>query len=92
MAGKIERVPLRDIWKHEAFDFTRWLKENIDVLNDSIGLSLSNAEREKSAGGFNVGLVAEFQKKLFSADIVMRINIQRFIRHLLMQCADLKVH
>ena len=92
MVGKIERVPLRDIWKHEAFDFTRWLKENIDVLNDSIGLSLSNAEREKSAGGFNVDLVAEFQKKLFSADIVMRINIQRFIRHLLMQCADLKVH
>lgn len=59
MVGKIERVPLRDIWRHEAFDFTRWLEENIDVLNDSIGLSLSNAEREKSAGGFNVDLVAE---------------------------------
>ncbi len=59
MIGKIERVPLRNIWKHEALDFTRWLELNLDVLNESIGLSLSNAERERSAGGFNVDLVAE---------------------------------
>jgi hypothetical protein len=27
MVGKIEKVPLREIWKHEAIDFTTWLKE-----------------------------------------------------------------
>ncbi len=59
MIGKIERVPLRDIWKHEAYDFTSWLQDNIDVLNDALGLSLSNPEREQSAGSFNVDLVAE---------------------------------
>ena len=59
MIGKIESVPLRDIWKHEAYDFTSWLQENIDVLNDVLGLSLSNPEREQSAGSFNVDLVAE---------------------------------
>ncbi len=59
MIGKIERVPLRDIWKHEAYDFTNWLQDNIDVLNDALGLSLSNPEREQSAGSFNVDLVAE---------------------------------
>ena len=32
MIGKIERVPLRDIWKHEAYDFTKWFQDNIDVL------------------------------------------------------------
>jgi hypothetical protein len=36
MIGKIERVPLRNIWKHEALDFTRWLELNLDVLNESI--------------------------------------------------------
>ncbi len=59
MIGKIERVPLRDLWKHEAYDFTAWLQDNIDVLNDVLGLSLSNPEREQSAGSFNVDLVAE---------------------------------
>lgn len=59
MIGKIERVPLRDIWKHEAYDFTTWLQDNIDVLNDELGLSLSNPEREQSAGSFSVDLVAE---------------------------------
>ena len=24
--AKIERVPLRDAWPHEAHDFTSWLK------------------------------------------------------------------
>ena len=59
MIGKIERVALREVWKHEAHDFTRWLEDNIDVLNDVLDITLSNAEREQSAGSFNVDLVAE---------------------------------
>lgn len=47
MIGKIEKVPLRDIWKHEAHDFTKWLQDNIDVLSDVINLPLTNVEREK---------------------------------------------
>lgn len=59
MIGKIKRVPLRDVWKHEALDFTRWLQENIDILNEVIDLNLSNPEREQSAGSFNIDIVAE---------------------------------
>jgi len=59
MIGKIQRVPLREVWKHEALDLTKWLQDNIDVLNDALEMSLSNAEREQSAGDFNVDLVAE---------------------------------
>lgn len=62
MIGKIERVDLREIWKHEAQGFTRWLQENIDILNGVMGLSLSSAEREKPVGSFNVDLVAEDDK------------------------------
>jgi len=62
MIGKIDRVPLRDVWKHEATDFTRWLEENIEVLNDMLDLNLTTAEREKDAGDFSVDLVAEDDK------------------------------
>lgn len=59
MIGRIERVALREVWKHEAADFTSWLEENIDVLNSSLDLNLVSVDREKSAGDFSVDLVAE---------------------------------
>ncbi|MCG8407724.1 MAG: DUF4268 domain-containing protein [Phycisphaerales bacterium] len=59
MIGKLERVPLREVWRHEATDFTCWLQENIDVLNDVLDFTLTNPEREQSAGTFSVDLVAE---------------------------------
>ena len=59
MIQKISRIPLRDAFKHEAYDFTKWLQDNLDVLNDCIDLTLSNADREAAAGDFSVDLVAE---------------------------------
>lgn len=58
--AKIERVPLRDVWRHEAHDFTKWLEENIDVLSDAIDRDIGNVEREKKTESvFSVDLVAE---------------------------------
>ena len=57
--GKLHRVPLREVWKHEAYDFTQWLQENLDVLNSALGLNLVSADREQAAGSFSVDLVAE---------------------------------
>jgi hypothetical protein len=57
--GRLQRVPLREVWKHEAQDFTQWLEKNIDVLNESLDLELMGANRERSAGDFSVDLVAE---------------------------------
>ena len=57
--GKLERVPLREVWRHEALDFTKWLEGNIDVLGEVLDLSLTNVEREQDAGDFSVDLVAE---------------------------------
>lgn len=39
--SKLERVPLREAWKHEANDFTPWLAEadNLNLLADVLGLS-----------------------------------------------------
>ena len=38
--GRLVRVDLREVWKHEARDFTQWLEQNIDLLNEATGLSL----------------------------------------------------
>ena len=57
--GSLQRVPLREVWSHEARDFTTWLERNIDVLNDAIDLSLSNVKREQPAGDFSIDLVVE---------------------------------
>lgn len=57
--GRIDRVPLRDVWPHEARDFTTWLECNLDLLGDLLGLQFSEALREASAGDFSVDLVAE---------------------------------
>ena len=59
MIGRIQREDLREVWRHEALDFTKWLEENVDVLNDATGLQLSGVEREQAVGAFSVDLIAE---------------------------------
>ncbi|MDL1971481.1 MAG: DUF4268 domain-containing protein [Candidatus Desulfofervidaceae bacterium] len=62
MVGKLESVELRKIWNNEALDFTKWLFDNIDILNEQLGLQLTPIEREKSVGPFYVDILAEDEK------------------------------
>jgi hypothetical protein len=59
MIGKLQRVPLREVWGSESLSFMPWLQDNLDVLNEILDISLSSAEREQSAGAFSIDLVAE---------------------------------
>ena len=59
MIGRIQRVGLREVWRHEALDFSKWLEENVDVLAEATGLQLSGVEREQAVGAFSVDLIAE---------------------------------
>ncbi len=59
MVGKLEPIPLREIWAHEARDFSSWLYDNLDILNDQIGLNITPIETEKSVGTFSVDILAE---------------------------------
>ena len=61
MIGRIQRVQLREVWSHEAFDFTTWLEDNADVLFEATGLQADCMEREQPAGDFSVDLVAQDQ-------------------------------
>lgn len=56
--GRLEQVPLRELWAHEAQDFTTWLAENIDFLSDKLGIVLSVEQQEAPAGSFVVDILA----------------------------------
>lgn len=46
--GKLTEVDVRDLWKHEQYDFSNWLakEENIKLLDDEIGLTLMDINKE----------------------------------------------
>ena len=44
--SRLTKVPLRELWKHEAHGFTHWLASNLDYLSDSLNLELTFVERE----------------------------------------------
>lgn len=58
---KLKKVDLRDVWPHEAFDFTKWLSEepNLTMLSSAVGIELELIETESSVGSFNVDIYAQ---------------------------------
>lgn len=62
--SKIKKVPLRELWRDEARDFTGWLEKNVDYLNEQVGLGIAVTEREKKVGDFFVDLVGENENGL----------------------------
>lgn len=58
--GTIQQITdLREIWGHEATDFTPWLADNIDLLNEATGLNLEVLETEAQVGSFSVDILAQ---------------------------------
>lgn len=59
--GKLEEVDIRELWKHEQYDFSEWLskEENIEMLSDEIGLTLTEINKEVFVGSYRCDLVAK---------------------------------
>lgn len=57
--GKLEKVELRELWKHEERGFSAWLTANLDALSEALGVGLAEPQREVKVGVFEVDLVAE---------------------------------
>ncbi len=58
--GRLENVDVRELWKHEQYDFSEWLskEENIEYLNDILGLTLVDINKEVYVGSYRCDLVA----------------------------------
>jgi len=55
--GRLIPVLPRDVWAHEALNFTPWLLENVDVLSDLLGMDLVLERAEHPVGGFSLDLL-----------------------------------
>lgn len=59
--GRLRQVGLKEIWKHEAYNFTAWLamNENLELLSEEIDIGLSLIGTEYNVGRFKVDIFAE---------------------------------
>ena len=59
--GKLKEVDIREIWQHEQYDFSEWLskKENIENLNEILGLTLVDISKETYVGAYRCDLFAK---------------------------------
>lgn len=59
--GKLTEVDVRTLWKHEQYDFSNWLAkpENIEYLNEILGLTLVDIDKEVYVGPYRCDLVAK---------------------------------
>lgn len=59
--GRLEEVPLRAAWKHEAHDFTPWLARNFEALSQAVGIPLELVETEATVDEFSADILARNQ-------------------------------
>lgn len=59
--GMLKEVDIRDLWKHEQYDFSNWLAEpeNIEYLNNILGLTLVDVNQEVYVGSYRCDIVAK---------------------------------
>ena len=62
--ASIERlieVDVRELWKHEQYDFSNWLSKesNLEYLNEILGLTLTDVDKEVYVGPYRCDLVAK---------------------------------
>ena len=56
--GELKNVNLREVWGHEANDFTPWLAANIERLSKAIGVPMELEETEVDVERFSADVVA----------------------------------
>ncbi len=58
--GRLQEIDIRNLWKHEQYDFSEWLskEENINILNEILGLTLVDVSKEIYVGSYKCDLYA----------------------------------
>lgn len=59
--GRLIEVDVRELWRHEQYDFSKWLakENNLEYLNDILGLTLVDVDKEVYVGPYRCDLVAK---------------------------------
>ncbi len=59
--GKLKEIDVRNLWQHEQYDFSKWLakENNLEYLNDILGLTLTDVNTEEYVGPFRCDIVAK---------------------------------
>ncbi len=59
--GRLTEVDVRELWPHEQYDFSNWLakEENIELLSETVGLTLAEVDKEVYVGAYRCDLVAK---------------------------------
>lgn len=57
--GKIREIPLRELWRHEALEFTPWLSqpENLESLSEVLQMSLVDSQTEQKVGPYSCDIL-----------------------------------
>lgn len=58
--GVLTEVNVRELWKHEQYDFSNWIakEKNIELLNNILGLTLVDVDKEVYVGSYRCDIVA----------------------------------
>lgn len=59
--GKLKEIDVRKLWQHEQYDFSAWLakESNIEYLNEILGLTLTDINKEVFVGPYRCDIVAK---------------------------------
>src|SRR2546425_5730104 len=73
LLGKLQYVPIQEIWKDEDVDLTPWLAsdEGREILSQALGLKISEPRTQVNVGSFRADIVA---KRVDTEDIVVFEN------------------
>ena len=81
--GKLEKITnLREVWKNEVTDFTKWLakENNIKLLSEELGFNITVDETEASTGRYNVDIKAHEEETDKTIIIENQLSAEDFIR------------
>ncbi len=69
--GKLREVEIRELWKHEQYDFSTWLAEedNVEYLNEVLDLNLVDLRKEEKTGAYKCDIVAHDEFKDYTVII-----------------------
>ena len=56
--GELTEVDLRQVWRHEAREFTPWLAQNLHRLSDAVDMKLELVDTEKAVENFAADILA----------------------------------